>query len=519
MREFKLPRLTVSTQWIVFASLAVLSFKSNAQTVDATTVLGIIKGAMSPAINTLTAKAIGWVGAFATLQFVITNYNLLKGDGDLQTIIAKTAAALTWVGVVIYLINNGPQFITGVGEQFFSLIGVSLPSPGSIIAYTITVSAISGALALVVGAIPLAGTTAGMFLIIITLAILCIGLYFAFKIFMLQLELGLIAMLSPLSFSFLGLSTLRDQGIAPFKALLSLGYRIILLTVIMSAFGQVSDVVSSSLKGIESDAIFSGAGKFISTILSALGAYVLLGYLVYKSDSIASTLASGSTSMGTGDVAQAAAAGAAIGAAVATGGGSLAGAGARAPQAMRDFMSSLKGGGDIRNASPVGNATMPSPASNPSTSMSLAGNGSSSAPTSMPSSGSEQAQSTPAGTDRQGTSADSPGQMGSGAGAPEASKASSGRIGPDVSGNQAETQQRWNPEREGTASNQGSGQSAGISGGQPDLADQVSRLVDSMSQLTAPKKLSVRDRVGEANRHLERESAPVHVSISPHHHD
>jgi type IV secretion system protein TrbL len=187
--------------------------------------------------------------------------------------------------------------------------------------------------------------------------VLAIGMFFAFKIFMLQLELGLIVMLSPLSFSFLGLNALKDQGIAPFKALISLSYRIILMTIILSAFTEVSTVASNSLSGLSAGAFKDGIGKALMTVLSALGAYMVLAFLVYKSDSIASSLAGGSTNMGTGDIAGAAAAGAAAGAAIASGGAAAAATGGQLPQSMANFMKGM--GSSITNASGSGRGQTP----------------------------------------------------------------------------------------------------------------------------------------------------------------
>lgn len=324
----------------------------------ASTVLGLLQQSMAPAIDRLTAQAISWLAIFATLQFVITNYNLLKGDGDIQAVIAKLTGAIAWVSICLYLINNGPDFLRSVGDQFMGFLGVDLPSPGSIISKTIIMASGLVVLALGVGSIPLVGGTAGTLLLYVTLFILAVGLFFAFKIFMLQLEIGLISMLSPLSFAFLGLNTLRDQGIAPFKALISLGYRIILLVVILSGYGQVSSIMSETITSIGAETIaLSGMGQALSTILSGVGAYMLLAYLSYKSDAIAATLASGATSLGTGDVAQAAATGAAMGAAVAAGGAATASTASRVPQSMSDFMGSLSGGGSISNASSVGSGS------------------------------------------------------------------------------------------------------------------------------------------------------------------
>ncbi|RWA45634.1 hypothetical protein AU476_00960 [Cupriavidus sp. UYMSc13B] len=162
----------------------------------------MIKQSMAPAINKLTSQAISWLGVFATLQFFITNYNLLKSDGDIQSVVAKMFGAVAWVGICIYIINNGPQFIQAVGDQTTGLLGVDVPSPGAIVSKTIAVAGAMAILAVGVGGIPFVGDTAGMLLVYITLFVFGVGLLFAFKIFMLQLELGLIAMLSPLSFSF-----------------------------------------------------------------------------------------------------------------------------------------------------------------------------------------------------------------------------------------------------------------------------------------------------------------------------
>ena len=344
---------------VVFALMTMISVISFAQTpgaaMGADSVLAIIQSSMAPAVNTLTSQAITWLAILASLQLFMTNYGVLKSGGDIEAALAKTAGAVAWIGVCIYIINNGPQFISDVGTQMFGLLGLTLPSPGSIIASTLTVVASLAAVAVGVGGVGILGsTTAGMLIVYILLFILAIGMFFAFKIFMVQLELGLIVMLAPLSFAFLGLNALKDQGIAPFKALISLAYRIILMTLILSAFTKVSNVATTALTGFTGEAWDKGIGDAVNTVLSALGAYLMLAYVFYKSDSIAATLAGGSTSMGTGDLAGAAAAGAAAGAAVATGGASMAAGATKVPQSMANFMSKLAGGGSVSNASSRG---------------------------------------------------------------------------------------------------------------------------------------------------------------------
>lgn len=590
----------------VFLLVATQVALAQAQALGADDVLGLIKQAMAPAINKLTSQAISWLGVFATLQFFITNYNLLKTDGDIQSAVAKMFAAVGWVGVVLYVINHGPQFIQAVGDQMFGVVGLDLPSPGNIIGKTIGVTATLSVLALGIGSIPFVGNTAGQLLLYVALAVLAVGMYFAFKIFMLQLELGLIAMLSPLSFSFLGLNTLKDQGIAPFKGLLSLAYRVILMTVILAAFNQVSDIVSGTLSGITVDTFKgSGIGEVANVMLSALGAYMLLGYLTFKSDAIAATLASGSTSMGAGDVAQAAAAGAAMGAAVATGGGALAGTAGKAPTAMSSFMDKLMGRGSVSNASSMGSGgdapsfTPPVAPPTSSPALSVGGPVAEGAPASQSQSRPEagqakqsvasgrygaevadaemiqpDAQSEPSaeqrGVNKEPASAEGGAAAGEtdvsgggqraaigkaaganaaatdgvtvspagsqGAGAPATRAASGGRMAansksdgvagaPDVSGARVPSNSKGKggeattgaPEAGQPAADPGSATSAGI-GGKPSLEKDLSRLVDHLTQ-QGPRKATLGERLGEANKHLAQEQAATHVSINAHHTD
>ncbi|VVE43971.1 hypothetical protein PHO31112_04301 [Pandoraea horticolens] len=456
-------------------------------------VSGTIQQAMLPSFSKLSAQAISWLVAFATLQFFITNYKLLFGDGDLQTATGKLVGAVAWVGFCLYIIDNGPRFILGVGDQMFGLVG-DMPSPGSIMQNTFGLAAVAAALAVGVGAIPLVGGTAGNIVVIVMLVVLIVGLYFALKIFMLQLELGLIAMLSPLSFSLLGLNTLRDQGIAPFKSLLSLVYRIILVGVILAAFSGVSDFLSSALKAISVQQIVTdGLANAIGPIVQGIGAYVMLAFLLFKSDALASSLASGTASLSPSDFTAAAAAGAAAGAAAATGGVAAVSSAGKAPKSMAKFMDKLSGGGSIQNVSSTGRGGE-APAFSPPTTPSL-------------SVGAPVANNTP--TTSSPTHPES-----SAAGGPEKYNVASGRYGTD-SGDVGRK------ESTGATDTQASGSAAGaaISGQreQPEstkLGDKLEKLVDHLRQ---PNKSSVGQHLRELDQRLAHDKATTGVSISSHH--
>lgn len=556
-------RKLLSTVILIFLSPLAMAAPA---VMDTNSVLGFIQQSMAPAISTLTSTAISWLGVFATLQFFITNYNLLKSDGDIQSVIAKMFGAVAWIGVCLFIINNGPQFIQSVGDQMFELLGLKLPGTASIFGVTVLASGGIFGAAFTIG---IGSTTAGMVLGYLSLFVLAVGMFFAFKIFMLQLELGLIAMLAPLSFSFLGLGALKDQGIAPFKALLSLVYRIILLTVILSAFTKVSDVLTTTINSISASDLFSPL-EVVKSLLSAIGSYVLLAYLMYKSDSIAASLASGSTSMGTGDVAQAAATGAALGAAVASGGAAAAGSGGKVPQAMSDFMGKMMGSGSISNASPMGSGGESTPSFTPPPPSLSAGGGNTQSPNtsngtpgalngkppSRPhaSAAAESQKTTSVASGRYGPGLPEGAQSSVSAGQPSSDGAKASSAFPEtqgtpppstaqgaVSAEQPETTSptdvqsepvtvaparsesaQSNPAQESSARPvdpaPGSGLSAEVGGKKSALESDLSKLVEHLSS-QGPRKPSLGERLGEANRNVSQEQAATHISINTHHTD
>jgi type IV secretion system protein TrbL len=88
----------------------------------------------------------------------------------------------------------------------------------------------------------------------------------------------------------------------------------------------------------------------------------------------------------------------------------------------------------------------------------------------------------------------------------------SGRFGP--------TQGEAGQEPSSQAQAPGTASDAAIGGppgsGSSKLEEKLDKLVDTMTQ---PKKPTLSDRLGEANRHLSQEQAETRISMSPHHHD
>lgn len=509
----------------VFMALFLSSWSVFAQGQQIDSTVNMLQASMGPSVNKLTATAISWLGAFAVLQWVMTNYSVLKSGGDVQTLIAKSAGLVAWIAICLYLINNAPLFISRVGSGLFSILGVELVGPGTIVASGIGMAGILVGLAIASGA---ASNTAGLLLLILALAVAGVAFYFACKIFMIQMEVGLVAMMAPLSFSFLGLSALRDQGIAPFKALISLAYRIVTLTLVISAFSEVANVLSATLDGISWEDFLPGSGgitKVLSASLGALGAYAMLAYLLYKSDSIAASLSSGSTNMGTGDVASAAAAGAAIGAAIVSGGAGGAGALSQLPKSMSEFMKGLGSPGTVTNAlgSGMGGGDAPPiPPSDPV--MSLASTqGPASANTGRfdgttrgmsRADASKLAVQAPFGTFDQSESSP-PSAAAPAASSPTGGTNTSNSIGQDSRPGSGSSPTATSGAASKEAMPLGSGLNEGIAGPGSSLESTLSDLNKTLASQQQRRKPGFRERLGDANREISREQAGTSVSINP----
>lgn len=450
-------------------------------------VADMVKQSLSgSAVNLIQPKVMGWLGAFLSLQFVLTNFRQLTRGADLQEVMAKAVGAFFSAGLCIAAITYGPEFIDSVGNDLLSHFLSSVPSASAVLAATLslctTILAAAGIVSAVNNALASVLTT-------IFWVVLGGGVYLACKVFMFYLELGMIVLVSPISFALLGLDTFRDQGLAPIKSLVSLVYRAALFGVIFGAFAYVADSTVDALKGI----IWADPTSIVSnikTLANSLIAYPILLFLTFKADSIAATLASGSAGLGNADVGQAVAAGAAAGAAAAAAGSATTGATAKVPQSMAAFMDSLGGGGgSISNASPMGGGddapVFTHPAKAPSLSV-----GSPVADGVSAASSPQRPQTTDAGRQSVG----------------------SGRYGTEL--------QETSPEPASQAQSPGTATDAAIGGPPgPGASKLEEKLEEIVGHLTQPKKPTLGERVGEANRHLSQEQAETRISMSPHHHD
>ena len=533
-------------RFIIFFTLFLLSglaFAADPATPDIS-IVNTVNEAIKLASTSIMPQALKWLGAFMGLQFVVTNINIIKSDGDLAAFTAKLLGTLLWFMFCFYVIQNGPDFINSVGNGVLTKFAPNLPSPGSIIAATLGIctSIFIGVVATGTSIAGIGNSSIAMTLVYICFFIFAIGSFMAIKLIMLQLELGLMVMMAPLNFSFLGLTALRDQGIAPFKSLMSLIFRIILLGVVFTAFSKVVETTGVQLDSYSWKNPFDWPSK-VELIFSALFAFPVCAYLVWKSDSIAASLASGSTNMGTGDVASAAAAGAALGAAAGAGGATAVETAGKAGQSMSDVIKNLNagisndspsgaGGAGGIDQKPVGDVPPPPPKEaemslqemrdHPSAIGNQEGGGGGDSPTSSETTNSESTGETPSNSSQMDSDS---------SGATKAANtidnlASSGKLkDADTAKHVSDHLKSMDPSPSDAkaaggvpskAVSSGSGESAGIGGSTSATDQKLDKLIDSMSQ---PKKATFGDRLSTANDHIAKEQAATTVSISTHHSD
>ena len=460
-------------------------------------VVDIVTSAMNLSTGQIATSATKWLSFFMMAQYVITNYKLLLTGAEIESVVAKFAASIVWFCFCWYLMNEGPGFINAVGNQFFTAYAPDIPSPSGII---LTIVGTTTAMTLLGAAVGVGSTIMGQAILSVALAIFAIGMFFAIKLFLLQIELGIIVMMAPFNFSFLGLNATKDNGIAPFKALMTLMFRIVLYGIIFAAFSQVGNamaLVAHKYTSVSLDsmkALVTTGADLIEVLVSGLVAYVVLFGLLFKSDAIAANLSSGSTNLGSADVASAAAAGAALGAAVTSGGAAL--ASGKVPPIVSDVLQKLSGGGGgggARNASDIGSGGVVGTAPAKSTpAMSVASDAPGSAAP-VPESVSDAGEMTSTGglpaPDRPATEPQSAWHGGTPNQLPEVAAAESRKAERDA----AREQRRQ--EKAG-----GSAATAGIGG-----------------TGSEPNRRSFREHMGSLNHHVSQEKATVSASINMHH--
>lgn len=439
------------------------------------------------------------------IKFAIMGYGQVLA-GDIEMTVGKYAKAFIWLSFVIWVmtpaatpvragLSNGANFIQGTLDYFLGLastmsggngnsfdsgdiMNVGLNSSHQLlmgVAKATTGNVVNAVMAIAMPQVTV--FTALMLMVMNTIILLCTA-YIALKVFMVKLDAAIVIAISPLSFSLMGLDALKEQGLAPFKNLLTIIYRVVILAAVAASMKTVSDNLATVM---DTNAV-GGVSDIWTPITAAIFGYLILMYLAHRSDAIAASLSTGQSMFSSGDMASSVAAGVAAGAAVATGGAAAVAGAANGGKSMGDVMKSLtSGSGSVSNASNNGSGgagKMPEPApQKPSASLSNSG---------------------------QDNRAPRPEDFG---GKPfSASGSGSFPASSDTTPTPASD----------SAPAASSGETAGIGGSGSGLEAKLDKFISSQG---APKRPSLGDRLQTVNDHLAKEQTAVHANVNVNAHD
>lgn len=381
----------------------------------------------------LQALCIKYLGLFLLAQFILTHWKQMIEDSDIQKVLAKFVGAMFWAVFCLYIYENGADFIKGTASFVLNKASglVGLPfSPeypidnGIRVASQLleTVDSTQG----VLGSFnPFPSILMGL----ISVVILGASGVIAFRVFMVFVETQIVIALSPLAFALLGLNAFKDQGLTPFKYLVAMAYRIFLMAAILVAMTKFSEEIITAFKTLPA----SSDPSIWPPLWAAAMGYGILGALAWNSNAIASSLASGASTMTSSDNGGPAAIGAAVAGAIGAGLGAAGGAlaSSKPVQSMADWMKQAgagAGGASISNAAMEGAGGLNAPLAKPEVpNMSMGGKGAGGGAGASPGSGAQVAatsnKSSSAATQTSNGRANAAGAVSKAGGSPQAAKA------------------------------------------------------------------------------------------------
>ncbi|CAB3730423.1 hypothetical protein LMG1866_04588 [Achromobacter ruhlandii] len=198
--------------------------------------------------NQLVPYALRLLGVLFLIQFALRNYKTAFSVDDPKQLLAKLVFPMLWLGFLMYLIGNSYSLLNAIFSSFLALGriasgGVDL-QPGNImwngialqnnmvIAYNEATGASDGLLNAFKYFFP------SMMLSVACLAILLSFFMIALAVAIATLEFFLILAAAPIAFAMGGLEALKQSSIAPLQTMLSIGYRLIILGVIVGVMND-----------------------------------------------------------------------------------------------------------------------------------------------------------------------------------------------------------------------------------------------------------------------------------------
>lgn len=286
--------------------IILLAASAPAFAVEQASATALVQSALNTAaaavFKDLQSWAIAWLGTLLLLQLTLTNIKHLFEHSELPAVFGKLSAGLAWGGISLYIFANGAEFITGVSNFLLTkasgLTGGAPFDPSYPVDLGINMaSELLGALDNSQSFLDKLNPFPAMMMGLASIGILVVCAIIGYKIFMIYIETKIVIALSPLSFALLGFDAFREQGFAPFKYLISLAYRVLIMAAILAAMISVSKVIVASFKTLPAVTDPSVWPPIFAAVI-AMG---MLGAFAHRSDSIAAMLSSGTSNMSPGN--------------------------------------------------------------------------------------------------------------------------------------------------------------------------------------------------------------------------
>ena len=190
------------------------------------------------------------MGVLFIIQFAIRNHKAAFTIDDPKQLLAKLVFPIIWLGFLFYLINNSYPVLNAIFSSFLQLGkiaagGVDL-QPGNIMwngialqnnmvkAYNDATGASDGLMNAFKYFFPSMMLSVACLLILLSFFLIALATAIA------TLEFYLILAAAPIAFAMGGLDALKQSSIAPLQTMLSIGYRLIILGVIVGVMnGQL----------------------------------------------------------------------------------------------------------------------------------------------------------------------------------------------------------------------------------------------------------------------------------------
>lgn len=243
-----------------------------------------------------------------TLQMVLTYGSELLGQKDMSSVVSRTVIMVSWLGFTFLMLNNVDvlaKMFKAYVKMSGNLAGISETdfTPGGMIDQAkLSIKTVHKAVWDAMGDDKWAiGKNIGASITLVFVDVVVLFSYFivGLTLFVVTLEFWMLFAVMPLALGMIPLQAFRDQGMAPIKGVIALGFRVVILGVVVAVAKSFSASAAIDLPA----ALRTMSDDY--PLLSALGDYMagIMGcaMMAVYSGKMAATIASGSANFNGAD--------------------------------------------------------------------------------------------------------------------------------------------------------------------------------------------------------------------------